>query len=52
MGEEFSSIIVVTHAVVIGSIVGMERLIDHAEIVSSELDLDELQSIEHTQVKI
>ena len=50
--REFSSIIVVTHAGVIGSIVGMERLIDHAEIVSSELDLDDLQSIEHTQVKI
>ncbi len=41
--RQFSSIVVVTHAVVIGSILGMERLIDHAEIVPSELDLDHPQ---------
>lgn len=33
------SVIVVSHAVVIGSLVGIERLIDHAEIVPYELDL-------------
>lgn len=34
------SVIVVTHAVVIGSLVGVERVIEHAEIVPFELDLD------------
>lgn len=35
-----SSVIVVSHAVVIASIVGAQRMIEHAEIVPFELDLD------------
>ncbi len=32
------TVVVVTHAVVIGSIVGLQRMIDHAEIVPYDLD--------------
>ena len=34
----FETLVVVSHAVVIGSVVGAERLIDHAEIVPYEFD--------------
>ena len=39
--RRFNTIIVVTHGVVIGSLVGVDRLVDHAEIVPFELNLDE-----------
>jgi len=38
--RRFHSLVVVTHGVVIGSLVGMLRLVDHAEIVPFEIDLD------------
>jgi broad specificity phosphatase PhoE len=38
--RRFPSIVVVTHGVVIGSLVGMRRLVEHAEIVPFEVDLD------------
>ncbi len=38
--RRFDSLVVVTHGVVIGSLVGMRRLVDHAEIVPFEIDLD------------
>lgn len=38
--RQMGSLVVVTHAVVISAMAGMERLIEHAEIVSLELDLD------------
>lgn len=38
--RRFPSLVVVTHGVVIGSLVGMRRLVDHAEIVPFEIDLD------------
>ncbi len=38
--RRFESLVVVTHGVVIGSLVGMRRLVDHAEIVPFEIDLD------------
>ena len=38
--RRFDSVVVVTHGVVIGSLVGMRRLVDHAEIVPFEIDLD------------
>ena len=38
--RRFPSVVVVTHGVVIGSLVGMRRLVDHAEIVPFEIDLD------------
>lgn len=34
----FDTVVVVSHAVVIGSVVGVQRLIDHAEIVPYEFD--------------
>lgn len=40
--EHFSTLIVVSHAVVISSLMGVQRGIDHAEIVSLELDLNAL----------
>ncbi len=39
--RRFPSLVVVTHGVVIGSLVGMQRLVDHAEIVPFEVDLDD-----------
>jgi broad specificity phosphatase PhoE len=36
----FGTLAVVTHAVVIASVIGVERIVDHAEIVPWELDLD------------
>lgn len=39
------SIVVVTHAVVIGSVVGAQRLIDHAEIVPYEFDPDQTEPV-------
>jgi len=38
--RRFDTLVVVTHGVVIGSLVGVERLVDHAEIVPFELDID------------
>ena len=38
--DQFSSLVVVTHAVVISSLTGVQRSIDHAEIVTLDLDLD------------
>lgn len=38
--RHFGSLVVVTHGVVIGSIAGVQRLVDHAEIVPFELDFD------------
>lgn len=38
--RRFESVAVVTHGVVIGSLVGMRRLVDHAEIVPFEIDLE------------
>lgn len=38
--RRFPSIVVVTHGVVIGSLLGMRRLVEHAEIVPFEVDLD------------
>ncbi len=38
--RRFRNLVVVTHGVVIGSLVGMRRLVDHAEIVPFEIDLD------------
>jgi broad specificity phosphatase PhoE len=40
--RHMNSLVVVTHAVVISALVGMERLVEHAEIVPVELDLDSL----------
>ena len=37
--EHFSSVVVVTHAMVISSLLGEKRAVDHAEIVPFELDL-------------
>jgi broad specificity phosphatase PhoE len=36
--REFSNVIVVTHAVVISSLIGMDRLVEYAEIVPCEID--------------
>lgn len=48
----FQTLVVVTHAVVIGSVVGAERLIDHAEIVPYEFDpADPLAATETTAPK-
>ncbi len=38
--RQFGTLVVVTHGVVIGSIAGVQRLVDHAEIVPFDLDLD------------
>ncbi|MBW7916819.1 MAG: histidine phosphatase family protein [Trueperaceae bacterium] len=38
--RRFETLVVVTHGVVIGSLVGVQRLVDHAEIVPFDLDLD------------
>ncbi len=38
--RHFGTLVVVTHGVVIGSLVGVQRLVDHAEIVPFDLDLD------------
>lgn len=38
--RRFQTLVVVTHGVVIGSLVGVQRLVDHAEIVPFDLDLD------------
>ena len=35
-----SSVVVVTHAVVISALAGIERLVEHAEIVPCEIDLE------------
>jgi broad specificity phosphatase PhoE len=43
--RRFETLVVVTHGVVIGSIVGVQRLVEHAEIVPFELDADELPTI-------
>ncbi|MEX2542653.1 MAG: histidine phosphatase family protein [Trueperaceae bacterium] len=43
--RHMNSMIVVTHAVVISALAGMERLVDHAEIVPVELDLDALDFV-------
>lgn len=43
--RHINSIVVVTHAVVISALAGMERLVDHAEIVPVELDLDALDFV-------
>lgn len=42
--RRFQSLVVVTHGVVIGSLVGVQRLVDHAEIVPFDLDLDQPQA--------
>ena len=39
---QFSTLVVVSHAVVISSLMGVQRGIDHAEIVALELDFDAL----------
>jgi len=39
--RRFQSLVVVTHGVVIGSLAGVQRLVDHAEIVPFDLDLDQ-----------
>ncbi len=44
--RRFNSLVVVTHGVVIGSLVGVERLVDHAEIVPYTLDLDAEERVE------
>ena len=38
--RHFGTLVVVTHGVVIGSIAGVRRLVDHAEIVPYELDFE------------
>jgi len=38
--RHFGTLVVVTHGVVIGSIAGVQRLVDHAEIVPFDLDFD------------
>lgn len=38
--RQFQTLVVVTHAVVISSLVGVQRSVDHAEIVALELDWD------------
>jgi broad specificity phosphatase PhoE len=38
--RHFGTLVVVTHGVVIGSLVGVQRLVDHAEIVPFELEFD------------
>ena len=38
--DQFSTLVVVTHAVVISSLTGVQRTIDHAEIVTLDLDLN------------
>lgn len=38
--RQFSTLVVVTHAVVISSLLGAKRSVDHAEIVMLELDWD------------
>lgn len=43
--RRFNSLVVVTHGVVIGSLVGVERLVDHAEIVPFTIDLDAPESV-------
>jgi broad specificity phosphatase PhoE len=40
--RQMQSLVVVTHAVVISALAGVERLVEHAEIVPLELDLDAL----------
>jgi broad specificity phosphatase PhoE len=40
--RHLNSLVVVTHAVVISALAGMERLVEHAEIVPLDLDLDSL----------
>lgn len=39
--RRFNTLVVVTHGVVIGSLVGVQRLVDHAEIVPFDLDLEQ-----------
>lgn len=38
--RKYEKLVVVTHAVVISSLVGLERPVDHAEIVPYDIDLD------------
>lgn len=38
--RQFRAVAVVTHAVVISSLLGVQRSVEHAEIVETELDLD------------
>lgn len=38
--RQFSTLVIVTHAVVISSLVGVQRSVDHAEIVSLDLDIE------------
>lgn len=38
--RRFQTLVVVTHGVVIGSLAGVQRLVDHAEIVPFDLDFD------------
>ena len=38
--NQFSTLVVMTHAVVISSLVGVQRSVDHAEIVAFELDVN------------
>lgn len=41
--RHFGTLVVVTHGVVIGSIAGVQRLVDHAEIVPYELDFEKAE---------
>lgn len=41
--RHFGTLVVVTHGVVIGSIAGVQRLVDHAEIVPFDLDFEAQQ---------
>lgn len=38
--RQFSSVLVVSHAVVISSLLGVQRSVEHAEIIALDLDLD------------
>jgi broad specificity phosphatase PhoE len=49
--RHMNSLVVVTHAVVISALVGMERLVEHAEIVPVELDLDSLGAVSASGVR-
>jgi broad specificity phosphatase PhoE len=40
--SQMQSLVVVTHAVVISALAGVERLVEHAEIVPYDLDLDSI----------
>lgn len=42
--RQFGTIVVVTHGVVIGSLVGVRRLVEHAEIVPFDLDFDKISA--------